>query len=59
MRKWTLEDFVSITVRPNGSALVLDKEYNWWSKEESIRYINELVDVAKCITTQNVKQIKK
>ena len=59
MRKGTLEDFVAITVRPNGTELVLDKEHNWWSKEESIRYINELGDGTKCITTQNWKQIKK
>lgn len=59
MRKGTLEDFVAITVIPNGRALVLDKEHNRWSKEESIRYINELGDGAKCITTQNWKQIKK
>ena len=59
MRKGTLEDFVAITVSPNGMTLVLGKEHNWWSKEESIRYINELGDGAKCITTQNRKQIKK
>ena len=59
MRKGTLEDFVAITVRPNGRALVLYKEHNWLSKEESIRYINELGDGTKCITTQNGKQIKK
>ena len=59
MRKGTLEDFVAITVRPNGTELVLDKEHNWWSKEESIRYINELGDGAKCITTQKWKTNKK
>lgn len=32
MRNGTLEDFVAITDRPNGSALVLGKEHNWWSK---------------------------
>ena len=46
MRKETLEDFVAITVRPNGRALVLGKEHNWWSKI----YYN-----TKCETNKKVK----
>lgn len=39
MRENSVHDFVAITVRPNGRALVPDKEHNRWSKSESIRYI--------------------
>ena len=59
MRKWTLEDFVAITVRPNGRALVLDKEHNWWSKEESIHYINGLGDGEKMYYNTKLETNKK
>ena len=35
MRDGTIEDFVAITVRPSGRALVLDKEHNWWTQNDS------------------------
>ena len=52
MRDGTIEDFVAITVRPSGSALVLDKEHNWWTQNDSIRYINGLGNGAMVITTK-------
>ena len=58
MKEGTQHDFVSITVRPNGSALVLDKEHNWWSKQQSIRYIQSLEEGASYITTKDGKTIK-
>lgn len=36
LREGTIEDFVAITVRPSGKALVLDKEHNWWSSSQSV-----------------------
>lgn len=58
MKEGTQHDFVSITVRPNGSALVLDKEHNWWSKQQSIQYIQSLEEGASYITTKDGKTIK-
>jgi hypothetical protein len=49
---------VSITVRPNGRALVLDKEHNWWSKQQSIQYIQSLEEGASYITSKDGKTIK-
>ena len=58
MKEGTQHDFVSITVRPNGRALVLDKEHNWWSKQQSIQYIQSLEEGASYITTKDGKTIK-
>jgi protein gp37 len=58
MKEGTQHDFVSITVRPNGRALVLDKEHNWWSKQQSIQYIQSLEEGASYITTKDRKTIK-
>lgn len=58
MKEGTQHDFVSITVRPNGRALVLDKEHNWWSKQQSIQYIQSLEEGASYITTKDGKAIK-
>ncbi len=58
MKEGTQHDFVSITVRPNGKALVLDKEHNWWSKQQSIQYIQSLEEGASYITTKDGKTIK-
>lgn len=58
MRDGTIEDFVAITVRPNGRALVLDKEHNWWTQNDSIRYINGLGNGAMVIATKEGKPIK-
>ena len=52
MRDGTIEDFVAITVRPSGRALVLDKEHNWWTQNDSIRYINGLGNGTMVITTK-------
>lgn len=46
MKERTQYDFESITVRPNGRALVLDKEHNWWSKQKSIKYFQSLEEGA-------------
>ena len=56
MRKGTLEDFVAITVRTNGTALVLDKEHNWWSK----MYYNTKLETNKKVKINNIiwKQIE-
>ena len=56
MKEDTLHDFVSIRVGPNGKALVLDKEHNWWSKKQSIQYIQSLEEGASYITTKNGKK---
>jgi hypothetical protein len=58
MKEGTQHDFVSITVRPNGRALVLDKEHNWWSKQQSIQYIQSLEEGASYITSKDGKTIK-
>ena len=58
MRYGTDEDFVAITVRPNGSALVLDKKHNWWSRHDSTRFIQGLGGGAAVITTKEGKAIK-
>lgn len=58
MKEGTQHDFVSITVKPNGRALVLDKEHNWWSKQQSIQYIQSLEEGASYITTKDGKAIK-
>ena len=58
MKEGRQHDFVSITVRPNGRALVLDKEHNWWSKQQSIQYIQSLEEGASYITTKDGKTIK-
>ena len=50
MRNGTLEDFVAITVRPNGTALVLDKEHNWWSK----MYYNTKLETNKKVKINNI-----
>ena len=52
------EDFVAITVRPNGRARVLDKNHNWWSSSDSIRYIKGLNDGASLILSKNGKTLK-
>ena len=58
MRENSIHDFVAITVRPNGRALVLDKNHNWWSPSDSIRYIQGLGEGASTIVTKDGKSIK-
>lgn len=58
MKEGTQHDFMSITVRPNGRVLVLDKEHNWWSKQQSIQYIQSLEEGASYITSKDRKTIK-
>ena len=58
MRENSIHDFVAITVRPNGRALVLDKNHNWWSPADSIRYIQGLGEGASTIVTKEGKSIK-
>lgn len=58
MRENSIHDFVAITVRPNGRALVLDKNHNWWSPIDSIRYIRGLGEGASTIVTKEGKSIK-
>ena len=50
MIKGALEDFVAITDRPNGSALVLGKEHNWWSK----MYYNTKWETNKKVKINNI-----
>jgi hypothetical protein len=49
---------VTITVRPSGRALVLDKKHEWWSPVDSIRYIQGLGEGASMILTKDGKTIK-
>lgn len=58
MRNESSDDFVAITVHPQGRALVLDKNHNWWSKESSINFIKGLGIGATYITTKEGKSIK-
>jgi hypothetical protein len=58
MRENTKDDFVAITVRPSGRALVLDKEHNWWTAKDSIRFIQSLGKGASLIVTKEGKAIK-
>ncbi len=51
------QDFVAITVHPNGKALILDKNHNWWTPSDSIKYIQSLGNGASLITTKAGKQI--
>ena len=51
-------DFVAITVRPNGKALVLDKEHKWWTARDSMKYIQELGEGASLIVTKDGKPLK-
>jgi hypothetical protein len=58
MNENTKHDFVAITVRPSGRALILDKEHNWWSPSDSIRYIRGLGKGASLIVTKEGRSIK-
>jgi hypothetical protein len=58
MRSDTFCDFVAITVRPNGTVLVLDKNHDWWSKKDSLRFVKGLGNGASLITIQDGKCIK-
>lgn len=58
MRENSIHDFVAITVRPSGRALVLDKKHEWWSLVDSIRYIQGLGEGASLIVTKDGKAIK-
>ena len=58
MRENSIHDFVAITVRPNGRALVLDKNHKWWSRADSIKYIQGLGEGASTIVTKEGKSIK-
>lgn len=58
MRENSVHDFVAITVRPNGRALVLDKNHKWWPPADSIRYIQGLGEGASTIVTKEGKSIK-
>lgn len=58
MRENSIHDFVAITVRPSGRALVLDKNHKWWPPAESIRYIQGLGEGASTIVTKEGKSIK-
>ena len=51
------QDFVAITVRPNGNARVLDKNHNWWTSSDSIKYIQTLGKGASLIVTKDGKPI--
>lgn len=51
------QNFVAITVLPNGRALVLDKNHNWWTTYDSIKYIQSLGNGASLITTKEGKPI--
>ena len=58
LREGTIEDFVAITVRPSGKALVLDKEHNWWSSSQSNQFIKGLGEGALVIKTKDGKPVK-
>lgn len=49
LREGTTEDFVAITVRPSGKALVLDKKHNCWSSSQSNQFIKGLGEGALVI----------
>lgn len=58
VRRGDTEDFVAITVRPTGTAIVLDKNNRWWTPSESIKYIQELGEGTPLIVTKEGKPIK-
>ncbi len=58
LREGTIEDFVAITVRPSGKALVLDKKHNWWSSSQSNQFIKGLGEGALVIKTKDGKPVK-
>lgn len=58
VRLGDVDDFVAITVRPHGRALVLDKGHNWKTPQDSIRYIRGLGNGASVIKTKDGKPIQ-
>ncbi len=58
VRLGDVDDFVAITVRPHGRALVLDKGHNWKTPQDSIRYIRGLGNGASVIKAKDGKPIQ-
>lgn len=58
MRELTPQMFVAITVRPLGTALVLDCEHQWFSRSESARFIQGLGNGMNVIKTKYNKSLQ-